>query len=849
MTDIHRTRTTHLMMTASAAALLLATPGLAQTTPSTTTQSPEVMGSSPPSTTPAATGPAVAQDSNGTQDIIVTAQFRQTRLQDTPIAITAVNAAELEAKNQTNLAQVADAAPNVSLKPQGASFGPSIAASIRGVGQNDFNPAYEPGVGIYIDDVYYPQLTGAVFDLLDLDRVEILRGPQGTLAGRNSEGGSIKLYSKKPTGENGGFVEASYGSRNLIALRAAADFKLTDTLFGRLSGVFKQQEGFVDRIDYGCANPTSGVATSRSPGDCRASKLSGVGYQAIRGILRWQPTEALEVNLIGDYTRDEHTIAGEVITGTSALSSPNTNPAPGVPLDNRFICGRYCNYSTTGQPAATFVAPPVIPGANGAALAATSGTDRSDYSGYGFSGQISYQLSDALSLTSITGYRSFDTKFDSDDDLSPANTNFGRNHLTNWSFSQELRANAALTDALNFTVGGYYFKQKSVYDSYQDLRYVPVFPLQFRQPDPTSAEAKAAFAHLAWNPVKALTLTGGLRYTDESKDQTYFRLNYNGTPNPFLDPIGSVYGIGYAGVDRLGIFGPPTATVQALSGLTAHYSAKRVDYRASADYRFSPQLLVYASFSTGFKGGGSNPRPFNAAQVIPFQPESLKAYEVGFKSDFFDRKLRLNVSGFLNDYTDIQIPVLQCPTAPCAARLNAGDGRIKGFEAELSAFPVRGLALDASVSHLAFKYKRDTLNPAATSPTAGGINPGGVDPSDPPTTPPWKVSAGAQYKAELGDWGNLTPRIDYTYQDKQFIGATFIGAARVRNSIPSYSLVNARLTWTNARGDLDLSLLAQNLFDKYYFLTVFDLRGAGGGVSKGRPGEPRTFAISLKKKF
>lgn len=398
-----------LMASASASALLVAPPALAQNVPpSTTAQSPEVQtASTAPAATPQESEPEVGY---GTQDIVVTAQFRQERLQDTPISITAVNAAELEAKNQTNLAQFADAAPNVSLKPQGASFGPSIAASIRGVGQNDFNPAYEPGVGIYIDDVYYPQLTGAVFDLLDLDRVEILRGPQGTLAGRNSEGGSIKLYSKKPSGDNGGFVEASYGSRNLISLRAAADFKLTDTLFGRVSGVFKQQEGFVDRIDYGCANPGSGVATDRSPGDCVVSKLGGVGYQAIRGMLRWQPNDALEVNLIADYTHDEHTIAGEVLLATSTINSPNVNAAPGVPYDNRFICGRFCNYLTTSQPGITFSAPPVVPGANGAVLAPTRGTDISLYDGYGFSGEISYRVSDAIDLTSITGYRAFDTK-------------------------------------------------------------------------------------------------------------------------------------------------------------------------------------------------------------------------------------------------------------------------------------------------------------------------------------------------------------------------------------------------------------------------------------------------------
>ncbi|NML12282.1 TonB-dependent receptor [Sphingobium sp. AR-3-1] len=826
---------------ASASILAITTPASAQT-------------SAPP---PAAAPQAAEQGTeaqSSVADIVVTAQFRAQRLQDTPISITAVGAAELEAKSQTNLAQMADAAPNVSLKPQGASFGPSITASIRGIGQNDFNPAYEPGVGIYIDDVYYPQLTGAVFELLDLDRVEILRGPQGTLAGRNAEGGAIKLYSKRPSGDGGGFVEVNYGIRNRIGIRAAADFGITDTLAVRISGVAKQQDGFVDRIDYGCANPGSGIPSTRSAGDCTISKLGGVGYQAIRAILAWEPSDKLDVTLIGDYTRDEHTIAGEVLLDTAAINSPNTNPAPGIPYDNRFICGRYCNYIGTGQPAGVWTPPiPVDPfGAAGTPLAATQGTDRSLYKGWGVSGQVNYALSDAFKLTSITGYRSFDTQFDSDDDLSPANTNFGRNSLENWSFSQEVRLNIDLSDSLNGTVGGYYFKQKSTYDSFQDIRYVAVYPLQFRQPDPTKAEAKAAFAHLSWKPIDRLTLSGGLRYTAETKDQTYFRLNYDGSVNRFLDPVGVAYGIGYSGADTLDYNGNgnTTETVTALSGLTAHYSAKRWDYRVAADYRLTDSLMVYGSVSTGFKGGGSNPRPFNTQQVIAFRPEKLTAYEIGFKSDFFNRRVRLNASAFINDYVDIQIPVLTCPGAPCAARLNAGDARVKGFEAELSAYPIDGLAIDASISYLDFKYIASSLDPAATSPTVpGGTNPGGVSPSDPPASPPWKFSVGAQYKIDLDKAGSLTPRFDVTYEDKKYGGPSVVNGERILNFVPAYTLANARVTWQNADEDLDVSFEVTNLFDKYYLLSVLDLRGAGGGVRKGRPGNPREWAVTVKKKF
>ena len=180
------------------------------------------------------TAPSFAADAKAAADdlteVVVTAQFRAQKLQDTPIAITAVNAALLESRNQNSLADVTAQAPNVNLRETGGAFGPGMSARIRGVGQADFDPAFEPGVGIYIDDVYYSSLTGANFDLLDLDRVEILRGPQGVLGGRNSEGGAVKLYSQKPKGDDSGSIRATYGSRNLLDFRATGDVALTDTL-------------------------------------------------------------------------------------------------------------------------------------------------------------------------------------------------------------------------------------------------------------------------------------------------------------------------------------------------------------------------------------------------------------------------------------------------------------------------------------------------------------------------------------------------------------------------------------------------------------------------------------------
>ena len=818
--------------------------------------------------------PALAQDANANQntaggDIVVTAQFREQKLQDTPIAITAVDAATLEAKSQTDLVAVADAAPNVQIKPQTSAFGPSVSASIRGVGQNDFNPAYEPGVAIYIDDVYYPQLTGAVFDLLDLDRVEILRGPQGTLTGRNSEGGAIKMYSRRPDGTDTGYAEATYGSSNRLGVRAAAEFTVANNLYARFSGVFKRQEGYIDNLDFGCAFPAGGSATFKnaagqtvpvnpaggvaaiipaSAKSCVVDKLGGVGYQAVRGTLRYNPNDAIDIQLTGDYVHDEHTIAGDVLLSVPTNNNPNTNPAPGVPYDSRFICGPYCNFASTGQPAALFndFLGVNIPGAANAPLVQTQGSNQSVYDGWGVSLRGEFNLTDNLTLTSISGYRKFEALFDGDDDVSPANLGYGQNDLTNWSFSQELRLGAKLGETLFATLGGFYFKQDSTYDSFQDIRYIPVFPLQFTQPDNIKADAKAVFGHLSWEPVENMTISGGLRYTDESKDYTYYRFQPNGVVNPFQDLVGFLYGVGYRGADTLDSDGDGnrTETVTALSGTVNHYAANRWDWRVSADYRLSDQVMVYANVATGFKGGGTNPRPFTAAQaLISFQPEELTAYEAGIKTDLFDRQLRLNVSAFYNDFKSLQVPVLSCPDSPCAARLNGADAEVKGVEVEAALTVLDGLSIDGSLSYLDFQFSK-IVDPLAGYPA----NPGGIAIGDPGGSPKWKWSLGAQYEIDMGSNGTLTPRIDAYYQADQFTGAVVVGSTRSYTYIPNYTIANARLTYRSPDRDWELAAEVTNLFDKYYYNSVFDLSGIG--ISKrANPARPREWALTVKRKF
>jgi iron complex outermembrane receptor protein len=770
------------------------------------------------------TAAPAASGAEAIEEVVVTAQFREQNLQVTPIAITAVTGDMLDARSQTNIAAVANQAPSVTLKPQGAAFGPSMVAAIRGIGQYDFNPALEPGVGIYVDDVYYATLTGSLLDLLDLDRVEILRGPQGTLAGRNSIGGAVKLYSKKPTGSGTGYVSGTYGSHRRIDLRGSADIKVADSLFLRLSGVAKRQGGYVDRIDYGCAHPGEGIPTTRSATEgCVLGRDGDVNYNALRAALRYVASDDLEFTVIADVTQDDRNPpAGVLLYANNA--NPNIRVGDGsVPYDSRFVppWGSYYNYAGFHSPAGTFytLAPgPAGPAGTAIPLTESSNEPGSKFNGWGVSGHVAWKLTDRLALAAISAYREYDTDFSNDDDLSPLAIGNGHSQLDFHSFSQELRLNGSLgaNDMVEYTIGGFYMDQKSVYRTYQDLRYVPVYPLQFAGNDPVNADNKAAFAHLSWHATGKLTLTGGLRYTKEHKDYTFSRRNRDGTVNQWL---------------------------AAVDGAVGNYDGSKTDWRANVQYQWTPDVMTYLQVSTGFKGGGIGPRPFNAAQARMFGPEELTAYEAGIKTDLFDRRLRLNSALFFSKYKDILLSLLSCPQfggpGPCALPQNAGDADVKGIELEAMVRPTAALSIDASYSYLDFKYT--SINPQAGGPT----RPTGVqDWMITPYTPKTKWSIGAQYEAPLGS-GTLTPRVDASYQSDMYSNAT----NGPRNRIDGYTLVNARVTWRTAERDWETSVEITNLTNKYYLLTSFDLTGAGAGNTGGQPGRPREVAVTVKKSF
>jgi len=754
---------------------------------------------------------AQAADDNGSiKEIVVTAQFRSQRLQDTPISITAIDANLLAARNQTDLSQIAAQAPNVVLNAQGGAYGSSLGASIRGIGQFDFNPAYEPGVGMYVDDVYLATLTGGILDLLDLDRVEILRGPQGTNTGRNSIGGAIKLFSKKPTEDNSGMVEAVYGSRQRTDLRGSANFKLAEGLSARVSGVYKRQNGYVDQLDYGCVYPNNvqGIGARPSSGQsCLIDKLGERNYAGIRASLRYNPNDNIDYVVSGDYTYENRTNAAEVVT--------SVNPAR---VSSTYLCGRFCTFANFYAPGNTPPPGLSIPGPWGQVKDGYDMPNRTKFSGWGVSGNGTFKLSDNFNIQSITAYREYNTQWGTDDDFTPDLNVVGQgyNDLKFWFFSQELRFNGKIGDKIDFTLGGFYSDQRSTYFTRQDIRYIaPGLNFQFLGNDPVNADSKAVFGTVIARPVDGLTLTGGVRYTEEHKDYTFVRLNYDRSVSYFLG---------------------------ALNGVKATFDGNRVDWRVSADYRFSPEVLAYVTVGTGFKGGGVTARPFDAPQALngSFGPETVTAYEVGLKTDLFDRRVRVNISGFYNDYKDVQLPLITCASlgsnAPCGARQNAGNGKLKGVELEVQANPIEGLALDGSVSYLDGDWSQ-------IDPRVGNA----VLLNDPLATPKWKWSAGIQYRAELGSAGSLTPRFDASYFGRNNNGR-IAGGAPI-DYAAAYTLANARLTWRNKDEDLSVSFEVQNLFDKYYTPFRFAAVQAFTGTIYSQVGRPREWALTVQKKF
>jgi iron complex outermembrane receptor protein len=437
------------------------------------------------------------------------------------------------------------------------------------------------------------------------------------------------------------------------------------------------------------------------------------------------------------------------------------------------------------------------------------------------SANIQWKINDSMTLTSVSAYRTLWNQFAEQTDSSPIGVEILLEMQRHKQFTQELRLSGKASN-LDYTIGGFYLTGNGGLNARVGLPWVKFDFIH--GPDSTPAETKAVFANAEYHVTDQFSIDGGVRYSDEKKDYTYFR--HNGDGSLITDPAGW------------------NGLVQNVNNSTAHFQGTHTDYRLALQYQIDPDMMVYLQTSTGYKGGGVDPRPFYPSQDKAFAPETMTAYEAGFKSYLFNRTLRLNAAVFYNNYKDIQLTLSNCPeppvngvqypAAPCALPANVGSAHIKGAELEIEAHPMGGLELDASASYLNFEYYSLTGGPTV------GVTTSMIT----PYTPTKKASVGVQYEIPVGA-GTLTPRLDVTYQGSEFTTAI---NDPVWGQIPSYTVSNAHLTWKDGDGKWQSQLNVSNLTNKLYYLSLFG-GNTGAGYLSGTPAMPREWSISVKRSF
>jgi iron complex outermembrane receptor protein len=736
----------------------------------------------------AADTPASATtDSGQLEEIVVTARFKSETIDNTPIAITALTGADMDARGMASVLDVANDAPNVVLRTGQSGYGKSAVAFIRGIGQNDFDFALEPGVGIYIDDVYFATIFGSIFDLVDVDRVEVLRGPQGTLFGKNSEGGALRLYSVQPKGDDSGYLDAGYGSFNRERFRAAYDFAIVpDLLSARISGLSNTADGYVKVVDFACAHPALAgnlkptitlISSGGTGGNCQVGDEGSENTQSIRGEVKWTPSNTFQALLEADFTKDDGSPAPSVMlkiepnlvgSGLGGFNTAVAIPTYGIPVDSRFVpTNPYTTYSSFADSRLGIQMPKI-----------------DDVTQMGGGATLLWDVTDKIRIKSVSGYRDYYGAFAQDADGSPLAALLAYNIVDHHQFSQEVSAtgNAELfSRPVEWTVGGFYLDSYSRNSAFVDLAE---FGLAFNMNDPAIDINRSGYLHSIYHLTDQLSLELGYRYTRESKDYTFYR---------GLIELG--------GAPATGLLFPVTTGRSAFS---------RSDYKGALSYQITEDTLTYVSVTTGFKAGGINPRPVDAAQIVPFGPETVTSYEAGVKSQLFDKRLNVRFAGFYMAYNNLQQNAVGLDTTGEIADIvtNVGKVGISGLELEVQARPIPELNLDGSIGGL--NYHTISLGSAALIPVAAG---GPTKDSLPIGVPLLKANVGADYTVKLADFGDLTPRADYTYQSTSYWDLARSSAL----TMPAYGILNLHLTYKPPKGKWSAALEVTNATNKIYY--------------------------------
>ena len=742
--------------------------------------------------------PAIAQEQGANlADIVVTARRSAETLQDVPVAVTALGGDFIDRQNISSPADVPQFAPNLTVEQQPSSLS-AATVYIRGIGNQEPSAVSEQGVGIYLDGIYLARSAGAVFDLIDLERIEVLRGPQGTLFGRNTIGGALQLVSKKPSDTMGVTAKAGFARFDDWYVRARLDtgYIIGDVIKASIAAQHRQSHGYVNNIL---------TRSSQDPGALKADSIA-VGLEGNFG--------DLTINYNFDYDNRRGTPGFFQIVAATPLAE-----------------GYYAQSPSYGG--APFLIDPVRQGT----VQQAGFTDNKGNFRYGSKTRvqghaltISYDAIPELTIKSITGYRKFsqDTILNlsgngvlrgpvidftsptlvSVQQVTPYNGNNAPQKQ--WQFSQELQALGKVGD-ISFLTGLYYFYEKA--SEYNNQALTLILPTAYLTqglqalgfPNATAESLGSSIPTFNpglqvvgynANPVQAF---GGTAQSMAVFGQASWK------PSALDDKLEITLGARYTADDKTAYLAGDVNPVQRGARGFENFS-----WLASASYDVARGVMVYGRMSTGYRSGGINPR---ASVINSFEPEKATAYEAGIKSQFLDNRVRLNLAGYITDYSDLQVQQFAAGSGGATSLIvNAGKVRLSGFEAELTAMPFSGFQIDGSVGYIKTQYKSFLFR----DPTDNQLL-DVADQAKPLYTPKWSVHVGAEYAYPIGD-ATVRLRGDYSRRTQIYFNALNNTAPFNQELIsPPQENVKARLSVEDidvGGGKLDVGFWGDNLLNQ-----------------------------------
>lgn len=745
------------------------------------------------------------------EEVTVTAERRSEAEQSVPMAITALSEGMLERQQIRSVAQLGEVVPNFYIAP---NTGTSSAAKIfmRGIGEAESFFTADPPVGMYIDDIYIARQTGAIFDLFDIERLEVLRGPQGTLYGRNSSAGAVKLVSKRPViGEHQGQVEVAFGRFNSTSLRASGSIPIGATAALQGAVLVRERDGW-----------TKNLATGRDVNDqdVKGARLS----------LLMEPTERFRALVVADYVRERSTpgYAVPLVLDTS-IGDPVLGPE--AKTGDFFVTN-----SDLEQPV-------------------------NDLDHWGVSTTLEFDVNEDLTLKAIASHRVLENELylDADGDTyQPLPSRASLYHVyqnqEQYQSSLELQALGKLMDSrLSYVAGIYTFREHNDQDSISVLGLPALYGLPVASAgridltniarESMTTDSYAAFVTGTLHLTDRLSFTTGLRYTSEKKDFSNDVILPNGTAhiaclNQTVTPAVQIRAA------------PCTATDLAL-GYSDFINKGAFDKTWTAwtprfviDFKLNDSAMTYVSAAKGFKGGTTNGRDVAALRNLYRligDMETNWSYEAGLKADWFDRRLRTNVAAFRNEYRGLQASL----TTPEGGygRINSGDVRINGLEFELAGVPVRGLELTANIGLLDAKYT--AWDAALSSCAVYGIDTIPEYLAMPlKVMPDWQYRIGANYSYDTGSRGVFSVGADFNERDEYFNNVCATPGIATTN----YEFLNAQLRWESPSGRTLVTLNGSNLTDSEVISGAFDF-GRSLGFASTWMYPPRMWMLSVRHRL